>query len=145
MKTAARYCDVLSFNIYEYSVEDFRLPDNIDMPVIIGEFHFGTLADGHSYPGLQGSASQPERGSDYLRYVEGALRNPLLVGTHYYRLIDQSPAGRSQDNENIGFGFLDICDRPCPEMVRAAREAAEKLYEIRSGKQKPSNRKFRQP
>ena len=145
VKTAARYCDVLSFNIYEYSVEDFRLPDNIDMPVIIGEFHFGTLADGHSYPGLQGSASQPEHGSDYLRYVEGALRNPLLVGTHYYRLIDQSPAGRSQDNENIGFGFLDICDRPCPEMVRAAREAAEKLYEIRSGKQKPSNRKFRQP
>ncbi len=77
--------------------------------------------------------------------MEGALRNPLLVGTHYYRLIDQSPAGRSQDNENIGFGFLDICDRPCPEMVRAAREAAAKLYEIRSGKQKPSNRKFRQP
>lgn len=145
VKTAARYCDVLSFNIYEYSVEDFRLPENLDKPVIIGEFHFGTIAGGHSYPGLQGSASQSERGRDYRRYVEGALRNPLIVGVHYYRLIDQSPAGRSLDNENIGFGFLDLCDTPYPEMVRAARETAAELYDIRIGTQTQSDRNTEQP
>ena len=42
---------------------------------------------------------------------------------------------RSQDNENIGFGFLDICDRPCPEMVRAARDIAGEMYDIRANRQ----------
>ncbi len=136
-RIAAGYCDVMSYNIYEYSVEAFRLPEQIDKPVLVGEFHFGTLAGGNSYPGLQGSASQAERGRDYRRYLEGALRNPQIVGTHYYRLIDQSAAGRALDNENIGFGFLDLCDRPWPEMVAAAREIAGRLYEIRTGSALP--------
>ena len=131
MRNAAEYCDVVSFNLYEYSIEDFRLPSGCDKPVIIGEFHFGTLANGNSHPGLQGSASDDERGRDYQRYLEGALRNPCVVGTHYYRLIDQSPAGRTLDNENFSFGFLNICDRPYPEMVRAARDIAARMYQIR--------------
>lgn len=131
---AAKHCDVVSFNLYEYSVEELRLPGNADVPIIIGEFHFGTIANGNPHPGLQGSADDAERGHDYAACVTGALRNPLIVGTHYYRLIDQSAAGRSLDDENFGFGFLDICDRPYPEMVDAARRVARKLYEIRSGK-----------
>ncbi|MPN10633.1 hypothetical protein SDC9_157928 [bioreactor metagenome] len=38
------------------------------------------------------------------------------------------------DNENMGVGFLDICDRPYPEMVNAARDVAKEMYTLRSGK-----------
>ncbi len=133
MRIAARYCDVVSMNIYQYSIEDLRLPEGSDKPILIGEFHFGTLANGNSHSGCQGSADNAERGNDYFRYLAGALRNPQVVGTHYYRLIDQSAAGRSLDNENYGVGFLDICDRPYPEMVEAARRIGRDMYELRSG------------
>jgi hypothetical protein len=140
MKSAAKYCDVVSFNLYEYSIESLRLPDGIDRPVLIGEFHFGTIANGHFHPGVQGCASDAERGRAYLRYVEGALRNPLVVGTHYYRLIDQCATGRSLDDENYQHGFLDICDRPYPEMAQAARSIARRMYALRSGAGAPAGK-----
>ncbi|WP_145928632.1 family 43 glycosylhydrolase [Termitidicoccus mucosus] len=132
MKSAAKFCDVVSLNLYEYSIESLRLPDDVDRPMLIGEFHFGTIANGHFHPGVQGCASDAERGRAYQRYMEGALRNPLVVGTHYYRLVDQCPAGRSLDDENFQHGFLDICDRPYPEMVAAARSIAARMYALRS-------------
>ncbi|MDF9834215.1 GH43 family beta-xylosidase [Ereboglobus sp. PH5-5] len=133
MRSAAKFCDVVSFNLYEFSVEALRLPDAIDTPVIIGEFHFGTIANGHFHPGLQGCADDADRARAYRRYVEGALRNPLIVGTHYYRLIDQCPTGRSLDDESFQYGFLSITDRPYPDMVDAARAVARRMYNLRAG------------
>ena len=135
VKTAAKYCDLLSFNLYQYSVADFKLPDGIDMPVMIGEFHFGTINNGHSHPGLVACADDAERGEAYRHYLKSVLRHPNFVGCHYYRMIDEHPAGRTLDNENMGVGFLDICDRPCPEMVRAARDIAGEMYDIRANRQ----------
>lgn len=131
---AAKYCDVLSFNLYCYSVADFRLPDGVDKPVLIGEFHFGTIDNGHANPGITGCADNAERADAYRFYVKTALRHPNFVGCHYYRLIDEHPAGRLIDNENMGIGFVDICDRPYPEMVQAAREIGADMYRIRAGK-----------
>ena len=132
VKTAAKYCDLLSFNLYQYSVSDFRLPEGIDMPVMIGEFHFGTIDNGNSHPGLVACADNIERGKAYRHYLRSVLRHPNFVGCHYYRLIDEHTAGRTLDNENMGIGFLDICDRPCMEMVRAARDIAREMYAIRA-------------
>lgn len=130
---AAKFCDVLSFNLYLYSVADFRLPDGIDKPVLIGEFHFGTINNGHANPGITGCVDNAERANAYRFYVKTALRHPNFVGCHYYRLIDEHPAGRLIDNENMGIGFVDICDRPYSEMVEAAREIGAQLYSVRSG------------
>lgn len=132
VKTAAKYCDLLSFNLYQYSVSDFRLPEGIDMPVMIGEFHFGTIDNGNSHPDLVACADNIERGKAYRHYLRSVLRHPNFVGCHYYRLIDEHTAGRTLDNENMGIGFLDICDRPCMEMVRAARDIAREMYAIRA-------------
>jgi hypothetical protein len=46
VEIAAKHTDVLSFNLYRYTLEDFQLPKDIDHPVIIGEFHFGGLDRG---------------------------------------------------------------------------------------------------
>ena len=40
VRAAARYCDVVSFNKYNTSIRNLNLPDGLDRPIIIGEFHF---------------------------------------------------------------------------------------------------------
>jgi len=129
-RAAAKFCDVVSYNRYSYSVEQHRLPDGIDMPTIIGEFHFGALDRGMFHTGLKKATDQQDRADKYSSYVRGALRNPQIVGTHWFQYKDQATTGRG-DGENYQIGFIDICDKPYPEIVRAAREVGYSLYEYR--------------
>ena len=50
VRVAAKHCDLLSYNIYARHLNDFKLPEGIDKPVIIGEFHFGALDRGLFHP-----------------------------------------------------------------------------------------------
>ncbi len=122
-RAAAKFCDVVSYNRYSYSVEEHRLPDGIDKPVIIGEFHFGALDRGMFHTGLRKTANQQDRAAKYKSYVRGALRNPYIVGTHWFQYKDQATTGRG-DGENYQIGFIDVCDKPYPEIVQACREVA---------------------
>jgi len=129
-KAAVKYCDIVSYNRYSYSVAEHRLPDNIDMPMIIGEFHFGALDRGMFHTGLKKTTDQQDRAAKYKSYVQGALRNPYIVGTHWFQYKDQATTGRG-DGENYQIGFIDICDKPYPEIVKASREVGYNLYEYR--------------
>jgi len=129
-RTAARFCDVVSYNRYTYVVEDLRLPDDIDMPLIIGEFHFGALDRGMFHTGLRSTANQQDRAAKYGSYVRGALRNPYIVGTHWFQYKDQATTGRG-DGENYQIGFIDVCDTPYPEIVAEAREVAYSMCTYR--------------
>lgn len=131
-RAAARFCDIVCYNRYEYSVEDLKLPGAIDLPLIIGEFHFGALDRGLFHTGLRRTESQQNRADTYARYVRGALRNPYIVGTHWFQYKDQATTGRG-DGENYQIGFIDVCDKPYPEIVRAARDVANGIYEYRLG------------
>jgi hypothetical protein len=133
VRAAAHYCDVISFNLYRETIADFKLPEGVDKPVLIGEFHFGALDRGLFHPGLRPVAGQPERGQAYQHYVRGALANPYLVGTHWFQFFDQPATGR-RDGENYQIGFLDVCDTPYPETVTACREVGYRLYGRRAGK-----------
>lgn len=127
---AAKFCDIVGYNRYSYSVADQRLPDEIDKPIIIGEFHFGALDRGMFHTGLKATKDQDDRATKYKDYVQGALRNPYIVGTHWFQYKDQATTGRG-DGENYQIGFIDICDKPYPEIVRACREVGYDLYEYR--------------
>jgi len=129
-RAACKFCDIVSYNRYEYSVEEHRLPSDIDKPVIIGEFHFGALDRGMFHPGLKITANQQDRAAKYKNYVTGALRNPYIVGTHWFQYKDQATTGRG-DGENYQIGFVDICDRPYPEIVQASREVGYNMYDYR--------------
>jgi hypothetical protein len=131
IRAAARYCDVLSFNRYVRSVADRRLPPGVDKPVIIGEFHFGALDRGLFHTGLVFTADQNARAAAYKSYVLSALENPLIVGTHWFEFGDQPTTGRG-DGENYQIGFLDVCDTPYGETIRACREVACGMYLRRS-------------
>lgn len=129
-RAATKFCDVVSYNRYTYSVQDTKLPDGIDMPVIIGEFHFGALDRGMFHTGLRRAENQKDRAEKYAAYVRGALRNPYIIGTHWFQYLDQPTTGRG-DGENYQIGFVDICDKPYPEIVQAAREVGNSMYEYR--------------
>ncbi|MCZ7643983.1 MAG: beta-galactosidase [Planctomycetota bacterium] len=132
-RSAAAYCDVVSYNLYRTGVAEFKYPGP-DKPLIVGEFHFGALDRGLFHPGLVPVATQAARAKAYFDYVSGALRHPQFVGCHWFQYVDQPLTGRGLDGENYQIGFLDGCDTPYPETVEAAREVGYKLYEIRAGK-----------
>ncbi|UCG59193.1 MAG: beta-galactosidase [Phycisphaerales bacterium] len=129
-RAAIKFCDIVSYNRYTYSVEKHQLPDGTDRPTIIGEFHFGALDRGMFHTGLRKTKDQQDRAAKYKDYVQGALRNPYIVGTHWFQYKDQATTGRG-DGENYQIGFIDICDKPYPETVQACREVGYDMYEYR--------------
>jgi hypothetical protein len=129
-RAGAQYCDVIGYNLYQDDVREFRLPEGVDKPVMIGEFHFGALDRGMFHTGLRATASQDARAAAYRNYVTGALCHPSFVGTHWFQYGDQATTGRG-DGENYQIGLVDICDTPYPETIAAVREVGRNLYATR--------------
>lgn len=132
-RTAARHCDVITVNAYANSVYNLssKMFDNgEERPILVGEFHFGCYDRGMFKPGLAPVWCQKERARSYERFVEGCLEHPLIVGCHWFQYRDQPLLGRG-DGEAYEIGFVDVCDRPYPDLCRAARRIGESLYEKR--------------
>jgi hypothetical protein len=135
---ASQSFDIYSFNNYAYSVngqEVEKVRSLIDRPVLIGEFHFGTPGRGMT-PGLKQVSNQEERGVAYRYYVENAAADPSIVGTHWFQWLDEPNTGRF-DGENYNIGFVDVADRPYPELVAAAQATHRRLLAVHSGKTPP--------
>ncbi|MFD1315198.1 beta-agarase [Namhaeicola litoreus] len=131
LTAASKYLDIMSFNKYEYSIANFRLPAGVDKPVMIGEFHFGALDRGSFHIGIKKAKDQTERGQMYQDYIQGALRHPNIVGAHWFQYIDEPNTGRF-DGENYNVGFLDICDNPYEELIEKVKETTYSMYEYRT-------------
>lgn len=131
LRCAAKHCDVISYNIYNKTLDWLKLPEGIDKPVMIGEFHFGALDRGLFHPSLIQVSDQKARGEAYETYVESALRHPNIIGTHWHQFSDQMLTGRF-DGECFQVGFTDICDTPYPETISKVREVGYHLYDIRN-------------
>ena len=139
MFEAARIFDVCSINVYEYEptkqVEHaYRMSGR---PVMIGEFHFGVPADGLG-AGLVQTKNQVERAKGYRYYVEQAAALPGFLGAHWFTWRDEPVLGR-MDGENYNIGFVDVTDRPYPELVAGAKATHTRLLEVHSGKVAPFN------
>jgi hypothetical protein len=132
VRMAAKYCDIVSYNIYRHTLDAFKLPDGVDKPVLVGEFHFGALDRGLFHSTLIGVENQEARGRAYTAYVTSALRHPNFVGVHWHQFGDQPTTGRF-DGENFQNGFVDVCDTPYPETIAGIREVGYRMYGIRSG------------
>ena len=131
--------DVFSINCYSFDPTDAiqNIVDlKVDLPVMIGEFHFGALDAGPSSTGLEGVADQKERGVAYRYYCERVAAHSYGVGCHYFQCYDQFTLGRF-DGENYNIGLFDICSQPYPEMVSAVKECSSVMYEVAAGKRKP--------
>ena len=129
---SARYCDVVSVNIYGRKPSRDLPPAAEDKPMIVGEFHFGALDRGLFHTGLVATRDQKERAECYRSFVNDCLDHPRFVGTHWFQWRDQALTGRA-DGENYQIGFLTIADAPYPELVEAAREIGSTMYRRRYG------------
>lgn len=126
-RAAGKYCDVISYNLYQRGVANFSNPSH-DKPLIIGEFHFGALDRGLFHTGLVPVANQAARAQAYKDYVLGALKHPQFVGTHWFQWMDEPTTGRVYDEENYQIGFVDVADTPYAEIIAASREVGGNLY-----------------
>lgn len=126
--------DVFSFNCYDLlprgEMMD-KVKNLIDIPMIIGEYHFGTVDRGYAQS-LWQVESQQQRGVAYRYYTEHAYSHPSLIGTGYFQWSDQDITGRF-DGENYNCGLVDVTDRPYKEQVNAMKETALRLYDIHCG------------
>jgi hypothetical protein len=128
---AAEFCDVVSYNIYQRSAADFKFNGNADVPLIIGEFHFGALDRGMFHTGLVSTPSQKARAEAYMSYVRGVLNHPSFVGCHWFQYQDEPVTGRVYDEENYQIGFIDVADTPYRETIEASRLIGGSLYRYR--------------
>ena len=133
-EASKKYCDVLTVNVYAHSIANFPLESFPDMPVLIGEFHFGANSvngRGMFHVGLCSTGiTQADRALAYTRFVQGALVHPNIVGTHWFQYRDQPLTGRG-DGEAYQIGFVDVADTPYEEICKAAREIGESMYRYR--------------
>ena len=127
----AEYCDVISYNIYDFTLDKVQLPEGVDKPIMIGEFHFGAQDRGMFHCSQVEVESQENRGKAYVRYVESGLKHPNIIGVHWHQYSDQATSARFC-GENFQVGFTDVCDTPYPETINAARNIGYRMYEFRN-------------
>lgn len=137
--------DVFSLNCY--SVDPTAAIENVerlgvDLPVTIGEFHFGALDRGPTATGLEGVQTQSERAKAFRYYCERVAAHPCGVGCHFFQCYDQFVLGRF-DGENYNIGLFDICSRPYPEMFDAALTAMERTPALMRGETLPTEERPR--
>lgn len=132
--------DVFSFNCYQL-VPDREMLDRaakiLDLPMIIGEYHFGTVDRGLAQS-LWQVESEEQRGVAYRYYTENAYSHPNFVGTGYFQWCDQDITGRF-DGENYNCGLVDVTDRPYQKLVESVSASSAILYEVHSGTTAPFN------
>ncbi|MBS7612797.1 beta-galactosidase [Candidatus Bathyarchaeota archaeon] len=116
------YVDVISINCYPnpYSNElamrlaDFKRIHSITgLPIMITEFSFKAIDSG--LPNTRGASvpvkTQFERAKYYEEFVEAIMKQPFIVGYHWFQYFDQPYEGRF-DGENSNYGLVTIRDEP---------------------------------
>ena len=131
------YSDVFAFNTYRIAPNREYLDAvsaAVDMPMIDGEFHFGTIDRGMA-PGLVQVADQQERAVAFRYFAENGFSHPALIGIAWFQYTDQGLMGR-RDGERYNIGLVDVTDQPYP-ITQGIRAAAENLYRVHAGLQAP--------
>ena len=131
IQIAAKYCDIISYNIYELPngrLNQYR--DVVDKPFIVGEF--GVTSDLSQMPwrGQKYTEEEGARLNPLEDYLAQAFVHPALVGAHFFQFRDQPLTGRA-DGEATLRGFVNTADTPHFDLVQANRRIAYKLYETR--------------
>ncbi|MBF8777159.1 beta-galactosidase [Pseudomonas fulva] len=143
VKACAEFCDVLSFNFYTLKPQDgydFARLAELDKPVLVSEFQFGSRDRGPFWPGPVEVAREEDRGPAYGNFLRAALAQPMIVGAHWFQYLDQPASGRLLDAENGHLGLVAITDVAYPGFVQAVRKSnLEALDQLRTHSQAPAS------
>lgn len=142
VKACAEFCDVLSFNFYTLKPQDgydFASLAELDKPVLVSEFQFGSRDRGPFWPGPLELAREEDRGPAYGNFLKAALAQPMIVGVHWFQYLDQPASGRLLDGENGHLGLVAITDMPYPGFVEAVRKSnLQAMGQLRAELEKPA-------
>lgn len=142
IKACAEFCDVLSFNFYTLKPQDgydFASLVELDKPVLVSEFQFGSRDRGPFWPGPLELAREEDRGPAYGNFLKAALAQPMIVGAHWFQYLDQPASGRLLDGENGHLGLVAITDMPYPGFVEAVRKSnLQAMDKLRVELEKPA-------
>ncbi|AWB65644.1 agarase [Saccharobesus litoralis] len=137
LNAAVKYTDVMSFNYYREGLhpEQWAFLEEIDMPSVIGEFHFGADDTGLYHPGAVLAQDQQDRAQKYQGYLNSVIDNPYMVGAHWFQYVDSPTTGRAHDGENYNVGFVTSADIPYQPLVDKVKEVNGYLYQRKFGNQ----------
>jgi len=135
VKASARYCDVVSFDIYKSHLDpkEWAFTTALNKPCMDAEFHFGAVDRGMFHTGLVSTPNQKARAAMYKHYLESVENLPAFVGAQWFEYFDEPLTGRAGDGENYNIGFVSVTDTPYPEMVESAKAVSAEVYKRRSG------------
>ncbi|VVN87333.1 beta-galactosidase [Pseudomonas fluorescens] len=126
VESCAQYCDVVSFNMYTLKPQDgydFARLRELDKPVLITEFNFGSRDRGPFWAGVTELVKEEDRGPAYANFIKQAMAEPSIVGVHWFQYLDQPVTGRLLDGENGHFGLVGITDVPFQGFVDSVRKS----------------------
>lgn len=137
--------DVFSINSYYVSPvsQTEQAASLMDIPVVVGEYHFGSLDSGMTATGLRAVPTQAERADAYRYFLEQGAAHPFFVGAHYFTLYDQPVLGRF-DGENYNIGLLDVTHRPYEAFTSQLAACHAATYGVMAGREKPWDKKARE-
>lgn len=128
VEALAAHADVLTYNLYHQSMSHLRLPASVNLPILLGEFHFGHVGGNHFHPGLVPQINQYAVATAFERFLEEGADHPQVIGMHWFCWADQPTTGRSLDGENFNCGLIDITDRPKKYLTSVTQRFMKKLY-----------------
>ena len=131
-EVAVKYVDVFTLNQYAPLANASQLPKQADVPVMVSEFHFGTISRGILGASLSPVHDRIQAARNYASYIAAGLIDPRIVGAHWFAYADQPAFGRP--HENYGIGMIDVADCPYPEFNAMTRVVGEQMYAIRSAR-----------
>ncbi|WP_143247608.1 agarase [Agaribacterium haliotis] len=134
IKASIKYSDALSFNIYEDGVQQssWSFLEEVDLPVVIGEFHIGTATDSGLFnPGIVHASDQKDRARKYRDYMDSVLAKDYMVGAHWFQYVDEPVSGRALDGENANIGFVTVADIPYPDLIKEVQDFTSTMYQRR--------------
>lgn len=137
----SRHLDVLSINNYSDNPAP-RLDIAAKMtnkPILIGEFHHGSMEAGHSAFGARWTKTEAERVKAYRYYAENAAQHVNSIGLHYFSYNDDPVLGRF-DGQNFHQGFVSVTHTPYSDFVEGYAEVNDELYDVVEGKRLPDEK-----
>lgn len=123
--SCAKYCDVISLNIYTLLPKDgydVDLIARLDKPTMISEFSFGSKDKGSLWAGPVETVSEQARSTAYQNFVTATFDDPHMVGAHWFQYVDEPITGRLLDGENGHLGLVGITNIPFQYFVKTVRK-----------------------
>ena len=133
VKMASKYCDVISYNIYD-NPPDSRVHEysKLDVPILSSEWGIDSDPLQTPFRDADLKAQTPaDRADSMTGYIEHALKLPNVIGAHFFQYRDQPLSGRP-DGEASLRGLVNVADTPNFELIQANRSIADHMYQIRA-------------